>query len=90
MLQIVLEKHLDVNGDPSERVLQYGYLNSYHHDLESNHFGEHPAKSRYSHETYETRDQLCAKSNESEISISASEDTHDRAAAADHRPGLDL
>ncbi|MGD1041938.1 MAG: magnesium-translocating P-type ATPase, partial [Sedimentisphaerales bacterium] len=29
--KIVLEKHLDVNGDPSEKVLQYGYLNSYHH-----------------------------------------------------------
>ena len=27
----VLEKHLDANGEPSERVLQYGYLNSYHH-----------------------------------------------------------
>ena len=29
--KIVLEKHLDVNGDPSEKVLNYGYLNSYHH-----------------------------------------------------------
>lgn len=29
--KIVLEKHLDVYGDPSERVLHYGYLNSYHH-----------------------------------------------------------
>ncbi|MGA8310379.1 MAG: magnesium-translocating P-type ATPase, partial [Terriglobales bacterium] len=29
--KIVLEKHLDANGDPSEKVLQYGYLNSYHH-----------------------------------------------------------
>jgi Mg2+-importing ATPase len=29
--QIVLEKYLDVLGDPSEKVLQYGYLNSYHH-----------------------------------------------------------
>jgi len=29
--KIVLEKHLDAQGDPSERVLQYGYLNSYHH-----------------------------------------------------------
>jgi Mg2+-importing ATPase len=29
--KIVLEKHLDVQGDPSEKVLQYGYLNSYHH-----------------------------------------------------------
>ena len=29
--KIVLEKHLDVHGDPSEKVLQYGYLNSYHH-----------------------------------------------------------
>src|SRR5450759_2188192 len=28
--KIVLEKHLDAHGDPSERVLQYGYLNSYH------------------------------------------------------------
>jgi Mg2+-importing ATPase len=28
--KIVLEKHLDVHGDPSERVLHYGYLNSYH------------------------------------------------------------
>src|ERR1017187_1719673 len=30
-LHPVLEKHLDVQGDPSEKVLQYGYLNSYHH-----------------------------------------------------------
>ncbi|MDD5761207.1 MAG: magnesium-translocating P-type ATPase [bacterium] len=29
--KIVLEKHLDVNGDPSVEVLHYGYLNSYHH-----------------------------------------------------------
>ena len=29
--KIVLEKHLDPHGDPSEKVLQYGYLNSYHH-----------------------------------------------------------
>src|SRR5450756_656466 len=29
--KIVLEKHLDAQGDPSEKVLQYGYLNSYHH-----------------------------------------------------------
>ncbi len=27
--KIVLEKHLDVHGDESERVLQYGYMNSY-------------------------------------------------------------
>ena len=29
--KIVLEKHLDVRGEPSQRVLHYGYLNSYHH-----------------------------------------------------------
>jgi Mg2+-importing ATPase len=29
--KIVLEKHLDINGDPDEKVLHYGYLNSYHH-----------------------------------------------------------
>jgi Mg2+-importing ATPase len=29
--KIVLEKYLDVHGDPSERVLHYGYLNSFHH-----------------------------------------------------------
>jgi P-type Mg2+ transporter len=29
--KIVLEKHLDVHGDSSERVLHYGYLNSYYH-----------------------------------------------------------
>jgi Mg2+-importing ATPase len=29
--KIVLEKYLDVYGDSSEKVLQYGYLNSYHH-----------------------------------------------------------
>lgn len=29
--KIVLEKHLDVRGEPSERVLHYAYLNSYHH-----------------------------------------------------------
>src|SRR6202795_1331760 len=29
--KIVLEKHLDAQGEPSEKVLHYGYLNSYHH-----------------------------------------------------------
>jgi Mg2+-importing ATPase len=29
--KIVLEKHLDVYGQPSEKVLHYGYLNSFHH-----------------------------------------------------------
>lgn len=29
--KIILEKHLDPNGEPSEKVLHYGYLNSYHH-----------------------------------------------------------
>jgi Mg2+-importing ATPase len=29
--KIVLEKHLDVHGDASEKVLHYGYLNSFHH-----------------------------------------------------------
>ena len=29
--KIVLEKHLDAHGDLSEKVLHYGYLNSYHH-----------------------------------------------------------
>jgi Mg2+-importing ATPase len=29
--KIVLEKHLDMNGEPNEKVLHYGYLNSYHH-----------------------------------------------------------
>jgi Mg2+-importing ATPase len=29
--KIVLEKYLDAHGDPSQRVLNYGYLNSYHH-----------------------------------------------------------
>jgi Mg2+-importing ATPase len=29
--KIVLEKYLDVNGQPSDKVLHYGYLNSYHH-----------------------------------------------------------
>ncbi|MBE7445965.1 MAG: hypothetical protein HS132_12210 [Planctomycetia bacterium] len=29
--KIMLEKHLDVYGDSSEKVLQYGCLNSYHH-----------------------------------------------------------
>ncbi len=29
--KIVLEKHMDVNGQESERVLQYGYMNSYFH-----------------------------------------------------------
>ena len=28
--KIVLEKHLDAHGDESERVLQYGYMNSYY------------------------------------------------------------
>jgi len=28
--RIVLEKHLDVKGNPSDRVLHYGYLNSYY------------------------------------------------------------
>jgi Mg2+-importing ATPase len=28
--KIVLEKHLDVRGNPSERVLHYGYMNSYY------------------------------------------------------------
>jgi Mg2+-importing ATPase len=28
--RIVLEKHLDVKGNPSERVLHYGYMNSYY------------------------------------------------------------
>ncbi len=28
--KIVLEKHMDAQGDPSEKVLQYGFLNSYH------------------------------------------------------------
>ena len=28
--KIVLEKHLDVHGDPSEKVLDYGYMNSYY------------------------------------------------------------
>jgi Mg2+-importing ATPase len=28
--KIILEKHLDVHGDESERVLQYGYMNSYY------------------------------------------------------------
>jgi Mg2+-importing ATPase len=28
--KIVLEKHLDVHGDESERVLHYGYMNSYY------------------------------------------------------------
>ncbi len=28
--RIVLEKHLDVKGNPSERVLHYGYINSYY------------------------------------------------------------
>ena len=27
----MLEKHLDVRGETSEKVLHYGYLNSYHH-----------------------------------------------------------
>ena len=29
--KIVLEKHLDPHGNPSDKVLNYGYLNSYHH-----------------------------------------------------------
>jgi Mg2+-importing ATPase len=29
--KIVLEKHVDAQGNPSDKVLQYGYLNSYHH-----------------------------------------------------------
>ena len=29
--RIILEKHLDVHGDPSAKVLEFGYLNSYHH-----------------------------------------------------------
>jgi P-type Mg2+ transporter len=29
--KIMLEKHLDVHGNPSEKVLHFGYLNSYHH-----------------------------------------------------------
>ena len=29
--KIVLEKHLGAHGEPSEKVLHYGYLNSYHH-----------------------------------------------------------
>jgi len=29
--KIVLEKHVDIHGEPSDKVLQYGYLNSYHH-----------------------------------------------------------
>ena len=29
--KIILEKHLDVRGEASARVLHYGYLNSYHH-----------------------------------------------------------
>jgi len=29
--KIILEKHLDVNGADSEKVLHFGYLNSFHH-----------------------------------------------------------
>jgi Mg2+-importing ATPase len=29
--KIVLEKYLDVDGNSSDKVLQYGYLNSFHH-----------------------------------------------------------
>ena len=29
--RIILEKHLDVYGEPSEKVLHFGYLNSFHH-----------------------------------------------------------
>jgi Mg2+-importing ATPase len=28
--RIVLEKHMDVKGNPSQRVLDYGYMNSYY------------------------------------------------------------
>ncbi len=28
--KIVLEKHMDVKGNPSQRVLDYGYMNSYY------------------------------------------------------------
>ncbi|MGZ6346092.1 MAG: magnesium-translocating P-type ATPase [Anaerolineales bacterium] len=28
--RIILEKHMDVKGNPSERVLDYGYMNSYY------------------------------------------------------------
>ncbi len=28
--KIILEKHMDVKGNPSERVLHYGYMNSYY------------------------------------------------------------
>jgi Mg2+-importing ATPase len=29
--KVVLEKYLDAHGDPSDKVLHYGYLNSFHH-----------------------------------------------------------
>lgn len=29
--KIILEKHIDVSGEPNTKVLHYGYLNSYHH-----------------------------------------------------------
>jgi Mg2+-importing ATPase len=29
--KVVLEKHLNVNGEESEKVLHFGYLNSFHH-----------------------------------------------------------
>jgi P-type Mg2+ transporter len=29
--KIVLEKYLDVQGEPDDKVLEFGYLNSYHH-----------------------------------------------------------
>jgi P-type Mg2+ transporter len=29
--RIILEKHIDVNGETNVKVLHYGYLNSYHH-----------------------------------------------------------
>lgn len=29
--RIILERHVDVNGTPSAKVLNFGYLNSYHH-----------------------------------------------------------
>ena len=31
MGRIILEQHLDVNGKPSQKVLDYGFLNSYYH-----------------------------------------------------------
>lgn len=29
--KIILEKYLDITGEPSDKVLHYGYLNSFHH-----------------------------------------------------------